>query len=140
MAEDYISDFTGSQIDGLLNKENSVNDYVIEKYKGGTEEWSYVKFNGGITILWGAFKLYPTESNKANDYSYYSELIYLSLPFKVGNAIITGVVGDRHHICNASGSWANQNICFRLDRASPIVIPSGNYNLWGQFIVTGWWK
>jgi len=109
-------------------------DAVVETGKSGN--WNYKKFADGQAVLWGIHSVTPSSSTAIGS-MYYSGTIYLSTPFGVANASITGTADNLHMIVNADGSYANSRVSFRLLRPTAI---STSTAIPVKLQVWGWWK
>ena len=122
MAEEYTHIYTGSQIDEAVGKALPMADYIEDFHISVTVgEWSYLKFHSGICALWGQFNINP-EGSTASGTEFFSDTIYLTMPFPVGYAVISGTVENRFAMINpGSNSEATPPyVSFRLSRGTDI--------------------
>lgn len=126
--EKYTLAYTGEQVDTRLGA-----DYVTEH--GTSGNWNYRKWASGFCELWGYHSITPSGST-ASGSGYYSDVVTLSTPFGVANAIIAGTVDNQYNIVNPDGSYANLTVSFRLWRASAVTETSVTASL----IVFGRWS
>lgn len=105
-------------------------------WSGGTASgWSWKKWASGTCEMWGTFSA-SLSQDAVSGGDYYSTTITISTPFQVANAIVTGTAENRYSLINPGGSYANQNISFRLKRGSAISESSISV----QIHVCGYWK
>lgn len=131
---DYLSQHTGEQLDTAVAQELATADYVVES--GVSGNWNYKKFANGTAVLWGIHSVTPSSSTAIGS-MYYSDTIYLSTPFGVANASITGTADNLHMIANTDGSYANSRVSFRLLKPSAI---STTTAIPVRLQVWGWWR
>ncbi len=129
MAEEiYTLAFTGEQVDTKMGA-----DYVTEH--GTSGNWNYRKWASGFCELWGYHSVTPSGST-ASGSGYYSDIVTLSTPFKVANAVLSGSVDNLYNLVNPGGSWDNQTVSFRLWRATAIT----DVAVTARLIVYGRWS
>jgi len=110
-------------------------DAVVETGRSG--DWSYKKFADGQVVLWGIHSVTPSSST-AGGSMYYSNTIYVTTPFGVANAAITGTADNLHIVVNADGSYANSRVSFRLLRPTAISTTTAipvKLQVWGRWRV-----
>lgn len=112
---------------------NNLSDYIVEQ--GTSGDWTWRKWKSGIAECWGTFSVSLSQDGVSGG-DYYSGTITISTPFKVANAIVTGTADNRYSLSNPGGSYANQNISFRLKRGSAI----SESSIGVQIHVFGYWK
>ena len=109
--------------------------YVVS----GIGTWTYRQFATGDVILWGKFTVTPTQEAQTGGL-YYSQTVYINLPFPVTNAAVTGSAQNLYFVANAgvnsSSATSNPNtVWFRLLHATTI---SNNQTV--DLHVCGKWK
>lgn len=128
----YTSQYTGEQIDEAVGNVRESSDFVIEN--GTINGWNYRKWKSGVCEVWGLKNINPVGNTESGS-GYFSDVMRVSTPFPIANAIVTGTAGNRYVLVNTDGSYTNQEISFRLWRSTAITTDQISV----QIQINGYW-
>lgn len=120
------------EIDGdLYINSKLVKTWVVDSgttsVTGG--DWHWRKYSDGTFDAWGIFSISPTTSTLAN-YAWYSESIYVDLPFQAKNAVLTGTARDYLYYITNTAYNSNNTVSFRICRnTGSISTSASNFRL-----------
>lgn len=88
-------------------------------------DWHWRKYSDGTFDAWGIFSVEPTTSTLAN-YAWYSESIYVDLPFQTTNAVLTGTAQTYLYYITNTAYNSNNTVSFRICRNTGAISTSAS--------------
>ena len=127
-----VNDSTAKYIewDELYTAVNPV-DKIIEE--GTSNGWTYKKWKNGTYEMFGVFTYSSTAVNTASGSAYYSNTLYITTPFSISSAIISGNASQLCTIVNSENT--EDTITFRL--LSPKTLSAGVATIYVNLYVVG---